>query len=77
MEKLFINLNFPRLQNVKIAKDMIENFKIMVGKLFPILIFPKLKKYTFERKRIKLLQEKQNFLKIGRINISNTKQRVS
>jgi hypothetical protein len=46
MEKLFKNINLSRLHNDKIDRELIE-------KLFPIILFPKLKEYSLARKEIK------------------------
>lgn len=60
MEELFKNINLSRLNNEKIDKKYIN-------KLFPILIFTKLKKYSLDKKEIKnqetlkLLENRGNF----------------
>jgi len=66
MEDLFINVNFPRLQNDKIDKDNIE-------KIFPIFIFKKLKDYIFARKQAKNNKEIQKLIENGKFNIAEKK----
>jgi hypothetical protein len=53
MEILFKNINLTRLQNEKIG--------IKVRKLFPISVFPKIKKYALEKKEIKNKADLEKF----------------
>ena len=66
MEDLFINVNFPRLQNDKIDKDNIE-------KIFPIFIFKKLKDYIIAMKQAKNKKEIQKLIENGKYNIVEKK----
>jgi hypothetical protein len=66
MEILFKNINFPRLHNDKIDRELIE-------KLFPIMLFPKLKEYSLAKKAIKNQETLQKLEKEGKHNTLSMK----